>query len=163
MEKLKKAESFLAAGEGALLVLLLSIMVLLSFSQVLLRQAFGIGLLWGDTFLRHVVLWVGFLGAALAAAQEKNFAFEALMECCGPRSKAALGLVARVFTALVCAMLAKAAWKFLLDERAAQAVLFTAFGAEVPAWIFALIVPAGFTLIGLHALLRAVLDLARPK
>lgn len=138
-------------------------MVLLSFGQVLLRQVFGIGLLWGDTFLRHAVLWVGFLGASLAAAQEKNFAFEALAERCAPKAKAALGLISRIFTAIVCALLAKAAWKFLLDERASRALLFRAFGVDVSSWIFALIVPAGFTLIGLHALLRAALGLARSK
>lgn len=145
------------AGEAALLTLLLSVMILLSFGQVLLRQTLGIGLLWADTFLRHVVLWVGFLGAALACAQEKNFAFEAVAERCAPRTKAGLAVVAQIFTACVCALLARAAWKFLLDERAAQSPLFTAFGVDVPAWIFALIVPAGFALIGLHALLRASL------
>lgn len=136
-------------------------MVLLSFSQVLLRQFLGIGLLWGDTFLRHAVLWVGFLGAALAAVDEKNFAFEALAERCGPRSRAALGLAAHSTTVVVCALLAKAAWKFLLDEKASSSVLFTAFGVDFPAWLFAVIVPAGFALIGLHTLLRAAACLSR--
>ncbi len=163
MERLKKAESLLTACEGALLVLLLAVMVLLSFSQVLLRQVFGIGLLWGDTFLRHAVLWVGFLGAALAAVDEKNFAFEALAERCGPRSKAAIGLAAHLTAVVVCALLAKAAWKFLLDEKASAALLFTAFGMNVPTWIFAVIVPAGFALIGLHTLVRAADCVSRLK
>ena len=40
--------------------------------QVVLRQVFGGGILWCDTLLRHLVLWVGFLGAARAAGQHPH-------------------------------------------------------------------------------------------
>ncbi|MDE2237792.1 MAG: TRAP transporter small permease subunit, partial [Elusimicrobia bacterium] len=46
----------------------------LAFLQVLRRELFGSGALWADPLLRSLVLWVGFLGAALAAAEDKHFA-----------------------------------------------------------------------------------------
>ena len=58
------------------MVALLAVMVTLAFAQVILRH-FGLGLLWGETVLKHLVVWTGFLGAALAAASEKHFAWEA--------------------------------------------------------------------------------------
>lgn len=154
MGKLRKAEGWLVSAETALLVALLAVMVTLSFAQVVLRQAFGLGLLWADTFLRHAVLWVGFLGAARATVEQKHFAFEVLAERAGPRSKRWLLGVSNGCAALACVFLARASWKFLLDEKASGAELFRVAGIAVPAWLFAVIVPVGFALVGLHALAR---------
>ena len=74
--KLQRAERLLARGEGIALVALLAVMVTLAFAQVVLRH-FGAGLLWGETLLKQLVMWTGFLGAALAAESEKHFAWEA--------------------------------------------------------------------------------------
>lgn len=157
MEKLKKAEALLVRLEGAALVTLLTVMMVMAFLQVAARQCFGTGLLWGDTFLRHLVLWVGFLGAAMATADEKNFAFEALQTGLSgkPRARAALALAAQLCGAAVGALLTRASWIYLLAEHEEAKALFTAGGFEVPAWAFAVILPLGFLLVTLHSLLKA--------
>lgn len=133
-----------------MICLILGVMVCLSFAQVILRQFFGLGLLWGDTFLRHIVLWVGFLGAARATVDEKHFGFELLHDKLGPGARGA----ARLATSAACAALAWASWKFVLDEKASGSHLFSIGSYQAPAWVFALIVPLGFALVGLHSLLR---------
>ncbi|HAM34980.1 MAG TPA: hypothetical protein DEB40_12060 [Elusimicrobia bacterium] len=154
MEKLRRAESFLLAAESAILVAILIFMIVMSFVQVMLRQFFGGGTLWGDTLLRHLVLWLGFLGAALASAEEKHFAFEALSERLPPRVHGAAAFLSRLGAAVVALLLARASWAFLLDEKAAGNELFTLGPMAVAGWPFAIILPAGFLLVALHALLR---------
>ena len=66
MKILNFLNKWIEKTETVLLIVILTVMILLSFLQVLLRNFFDQGLLWGDIFLRNLVLWVGFLGASLA-------------------------------------------------------------------------------------------------
>jgi len=75
---LQTVDSGLAYVETGLIILILGSMVLLSFLQVLMRNFFDTGILWGDIFLRHLVLWVGFIGASLATREEKHINIDLL-------------------------------------------------------------------------------------
>lgn len=159
MEKLRALESRLRSVEKGLLIALVCVLVSLSFLQVVLRAFFSLGLLWADTFLRHLVLWVGFLGACVAAADDKQFSIDAAARALRGRSKTAAHVLANLFTCAVCALLARASLTFLLQERRAAAVLFTAAGIELQAWVLELILPAGFLLLAVHYALKTALDL----
>lgn len=137
-------------------MVLVAVMVGLSFYQVLLRQLFGTGLLWADTLTRHLVLWVGFLGAALAAAEGKHFAFEAMAHQ-GGRRGAALRLFGSLFGAAVSALLAGAAWQYFQEERQAAETLFSVGSLSVPSTWFAVAIPTGFALVLVHLLVRSAL------
>lgn len=152
--RLKKAEDALAAAEGALLAALLAVMVGLAFAQVLLRH-FGAGLLWGETVLKHLVLWTGFLGAALAARAEKHFAWEASHLGAPERARPWLRLVSNAAGAAVSALMLRASWTYYLDERASGSTLATIAGVDVPASVAAFAIPAGFALVLVHLLFKA--------
>jgi len=152
-ERLRKAEDLLAAAEGAILVALLAVMVCLAFAQVVLRH-FGAGLLWGETVLRHAVLWAGFLGAALAARSEKHFAWEAAHLGASERLKPWLRLLSSAVSAIVVAFLLKAAWGYVLDEHSAGTVLLMLGSLEIPAWIASAGIPAGFALVLAHLIFK---------
>jgi len=152
--KLRKAEVLLARVEGAALVALLGVMVTLAFAQVVLRH-FGDGLLWGETLLKQLVLWTGFLGAALAAESEKHFAWEAAHLGAPPRWKEPLRLAASLAGAAVCALLLQAAWRYAADDRAAGEVLTTIGTLSIPSWIAAAGIPGGFALVMAHLLFKA--------
>ena len=153
-EKLRRAEDGLASAEGALLAALLAVMVSLAFAQVVLRR-FGAGLLWGETLLKHMVLWSGFLGAALAARAEKHFAWEAAHMGASPKLKPWLRLVSSVAGAAVCVLLLKAGWAYAADARASAEVLFHAGGRDIPAWIAWAGIPGGFALVLVHLVFKA--------
>jgi TRAP-type C4-dicarboxylate transport system permease small subunit len=153
-EKLRKTEGLLARAEGAALVLLLGVMVTLAFAQVVLRR-FGDGVLWGETLLKQLVMWTGFLGAALAAASEKHFAWEAGHMGAPERLKPWLRLAASLAGAAVCALLLQAAWRYAADDKAAGEVLMTIGRVQVPSWIAAAGIPGGFLLVGLHMLFKS--------
>jgi TRAP-type C4-dicarboxylate transport system permease small subunit len=152
-ELLRKAEDRLAAAEGALLVALLATMLILAFAQVLLRH-FGLGLLWGETALKHLVLWTGFLGAALAAASEKHFAWEASHVAAPARLKPWLRLAANLSAAAITALLLRASWIYFLDDRASGAELMTIGGVAVASWVAAAGIPGGFALVLAHLLFK---------
>ena len=72
MKILDTINSWIEKAETVLLVVILSVMILLSFLQVLLRNFFEQGILWGDILIRNLVLWVGFIGASLATRENKH-------------------------------------------------------------------------------------------
>ena len=127
-------------------------MVALSFFQVVQRQLFGTGLLWGDTFLRYLVLWVGFLGAAIAAAEGKHFAWEAAAHH-GGRRGTILKVVANLACAAITACLSAAAWRFFLSGAPGRQDAVLGGGVRRAGLIFVLAIPAGFTLVLLHTMM----------
>ncbi|MBI5883839.1 MAG: TRAP transporter small permease subunit [Elusimicrobia bacterium] len=154
---LKRFETALARVEKAALVAFLSVMVLLSFYQVILRQFFGTGLLWGDTLSRHMVLWAGFIGAALAAAEGKHFAWETAVSALPGRWQSSVKALAALCSAVIAVLLARASWLFFIDDKAAGNALFTAHGVTVPSWAYSMVYPGGFALLALHFLIGAFL------
>lgn len=152
---LKKIESALVSLESAVLVALLSFMVVMAFSQVVARQLFHTGLLWGDTLLRHLVLWVGFLGAALATADEKHFAWDTLIGMLKDRTRAAFLLCAHLAAGVIVFLLIRASWAYLLEEKEGGKALFSIGERAVPEWWFAVIIPLGFALILIHLIIKA--------
>lgn len=153
---MSKVQHFLGRCEKALLVAIFSVMVALAFAQVILRTFFSTGLLWADVFLRHLVLWIGFLGAATAALENKHFAIEPVKQFLPERARRAFELATHLFAAGVLFLLSRAAIHFYLDERASGSVLFSIAERAVPAHWITVIIPAGFILLFIHYALNAL-------
>ncbi len=153
---LAKIRTVLSFIERSLLIALFSGMVVMSFAQVILRTFFSAGILWGDIALRHAVVWVAFLGAAIAADQQKHFVIDVIRKILPGRFRHAADMLCSVFAVWCLTYLTAAAVRFWQDERTAETVLFTAFGYNVPAHAVDIIIPSGFILLGIHFLLNAV-------
>lgn len=138
--------------ENILIILLLSVMVLMAFLQVILRNLFSMGILWADIFLRHLVLWVGFIGASLATREAKHINIDILTRLLSKTKQAYFKIIIDFVSAAVCFILAGAGYKFLMYEIEADTILFN----NVPAWIFQLIIPVGFALIGFRFILNII-------
>jgi TRAP-type C4-dicarboxylate transport system permease small subunit len=126
--------------------------------QVFLRFFFHTGLSWGDVAARHAVLWVGFLGAFLATREEKHFRIDAWVRTFPPRIRRRIDAVVSLLSALVCFFLLRASLTFLDVAVDPHSVLFLNIPEKGVAWI----VPAGFALMVVQFLLRAIRDL-RPE
>jgi TRAP-type C4-dicarboxylate transport system permease small subunit len=149
---LRAFNRLLVRVETVLLVAFLAVMIVFAFMQVILRNVFSSGLLWGDPLVRQMVLWSGFVGAALAASQDRHISIDALTKFLSPRVKSSAQILTSLFAAGVCYFLGASAWTFLLDERASGNELFL----SIPSWIGLLIIPVGYWLLGVHFLLNAV-------
>lgn len=152
MRLLQSLDRALVRVETALIVVFLSLMVLLAFLQVMLRNFLDTGLLWADPLVRHLVIWVGFVGAAVATHEERHISIDALSRFFAPRRKAAAHAVTSLFALVVCVFLADASWTFLKDELA----LGSEFMLNVPTWVALIIIPLGYAVIALHFAVKIV-------
>lgn len=146
---------WLALIEDAVLVTLLAAMIVIAAAQILLRNFLDMGLAWGDQALRFLVLWVALTGAAAASRENKHINIDAFLRFLSDPvktlSRAAVGL----FTALVCAVVAFHAGRFvLLDYETGT----RAFG-NIPLWSLEIILPAGFGLMALRYALFGLVEL----
>jgi TRAP-type C4-dicarboxylate transport system permease small subunit len=152
---LQKIDRSLYQTENVLVFLILGMMVVLSFLQVLLRNFFDTGILWADILLRHLVLWVGFIGAALATRTEKHINIDLLSRIVSKRYILPVKIVTRLFAIIICAILTRASYLFLMSEKEAATIVFK----NIPGWYLQIIIPVGFLLIGVRFLLKILEDL----
>src|SRR5512146_304331 len=152
MTILRTLDRVLNKIEHSLLVVFLGSMVILAFVQVVLRNFFGTGILWADTIVRHLVLWSGFVGAALATSAERHISIDALTKFLSVRTRRVVLIVTSIFAAVVCYYLAGAAWTYLLEERANAGELVL----SIPTWVALLIIPIGYLLLAFHFLVKAI-------
>jgi len=152
MRILRQFDHYLAKFETWVLIFLLALMVLLSFGQVVLRNIFNYGLLWADTFLRQLVLWVGFLGASLAVREKQHIAIDFIPNFLPERWLKPLRVIVDSAAGMISLYLLIAAWNFLQFEKEAGSILFL----NLPVWIFQIILPFSFGVIAIRFLFRAL-------
>lgn len=142
--------------EVLLIVLLLAMMFLVA-GQVVLRNVFSSGIPWADIASKHMVLWVAFLGAMLATRGRQHIAIDALTRLFPKKVRNGIRIVLDLLAAYIAFLLAKAAYAFVIDERAMGTMLFDDF----PVWIAQIIIPFGFAMISLEYLIGVGLDVWR--
>jgi C4-dicarboxylate transporter DctQ subunit len=148
MKTLERLNAWIERTETAILVLVLGIMVVFAFLQVVLRNIFNEGILWGDIFLRHLVLWVGFLGASLATREQKHINIDLFNRLLPEKGKQVSRLVTNLFSVFICLLLTDASWTFVQDEKMMNTILFE----DIPTWYFQIIIPIGFFLMSFRFL-----------
>jgi TRAP-type C4-dicarboxylate transport system permease small subunit len=149
---LRGIDRLLVRVETVLLVLFLGTMTLLAFAQVVMRNFFGVGFLWGDPLIRQMVLWAGFIGAAVAASEDRHISIDALTKFFSPRLKSLVKVLTSLAAAVITWYLASAALTFLADERGTSSTIIEG----LPSWIGLLIIPAGYVLISVHFVIVAL-------
>ncbi len=157
MKILRAADRLLTALVWALLILTFSLMLGLAATQVILREFFHTGILWGDVAARHLVIWVGFFGAYLATRSDKHFHIDVLTRYLRPRARVWFAAFSDFFAAVICYFLIRASWTFVTVGMDPDATLFL----HIPQSSVAMIVPCGFGLMMLQFLLRTAENVHR--
>ena len=150
---MRSPEGFLKKGfwlfdklEYVVLVFLLTVMVGLAFLQIFLRIFFATGILWGDPLLRHLVLWIALLGAAMATKEGKHINIDVISRVLPGRGKVAIQALTDLFSTCICVFLIQASLKFIRDEFQAGTLAFL----KIPTWALTVIFPVAFGLIALR-------------
>ena len=146
-------DSVLTRVVNAALVTLFTVMLSLAVIQVFLRYFFNSSILWGDIAARTLVLWVGFLGAALATRENKHFHIDVLTRFLKKRYQFWFQSFSNLFASVVCFFLGQASVTFLgLDSQ-------TKTFLQLPVFVVELIIPIGFYLMMVQFVLRMIINL----
>lgn len=141
-----KIDQYWSRFESITIVLILAAMVFLGFFQIILRNFFGTGISWIDPLLRHMVLWIAFIGASLSTAKGKHINIDAVSRFFPLKGKIIARIITNLTAFLVTVFLTKASVVFLRDEMDFGSTAV----ADVPAWIFQIIIPVAFGLIAVR-------------
>jgi TRAP-type C4-dicarboxylate transport system permease small subunit len=147
----KSLFSILNQIEETILGLFLIIMILIACVQILLRTVFSSGFSWADPFLRYLVLWSGFLGAAMATSQGKHLTLDIITFLVPKSMHPWLHVVTDLFSATVAGFLTWAAFLFIRSEIEFSSTALL----SVPSWVWNLIFPIAFALIALRFFMAA--------
>ena len=141
----------LRRAEDAFATAALLAMAILPLLEIVLRRTVGFGVPGSGPIVQHLVLWVGFLGAAIAAREGKLLALASgtFISSRGARRVVDIGTAA--VGCAVATLLALGGWQLALNERQTGSTI----GANIPTWIAQLTLPVGFTLIAVRLAWRA--------
>lgn len=139
--------------EDLLVALLLIVMIGLAVTQIVLRNGFDSGLVWADSLLRVLVLWIALIGAIVASRERQHISMDLVTRYLSPPALKAVTVITSLFTAAICAVLAWYTLDYVLMEYESPSMAF----GKVPAWLCEAVMPFAFLLIAVRYLLHAVM------
>lgn len=152
VQAIRRTTAVLRLIESALLVCVLGAMMLLAAWQVVARNFFDTGLLWGDALVRVLVLWGAMVGAMVASRNDEHIRIDIVSRFASKSFKPWLKRFACAFTCAVLAVFAWFSFKFVRFEYQDAVIAF----ASVPAWVCEAILPVGAAVMSLRYLLHVV-------
>jgi TRAP-type C4-dicarboxylate transport system permease small subunit len=139
---------FLARVEVGALTVLLGALILLGCMQIFLRNFFHSGVLWADPLMRHIVLWVGCLGAALATTKVRHINIDVFTRLLPRWLKPVRRFVVYSAATIAAFVLGIAALRLVADERAFGDIAF----GSVETWTLQTVMPFAFFVISYRSL-----------
>lgn len=139
-----------AVLEDSVASLALLAMVILPLLEIIWRRAFGQGIPASGPIVQHLTLWVGFLGAAIAARDGKLLALATGTFIPQGLWRRAADILAAAFGACSALILAWGGYQMVMSEREAGANI----GAGIQTWVVQLVLPIAFALIAARIVWR---------
>lgn len=136
--------------ESGLLVVMLVGLIALAAFQVVARNLFDSGILWGDAAVRVAVLWITLLGAMVASRDDTHIRMDVVSQFLSDKWRIVLRRFGSVFTCIVCALFAWHSFRFVQLDYQDQIMAF----ARIPAWACESIMPLGASVMCLRYLLH---------
>lgn len=137
--------------ENTLAAAVLLAMVALPILEIAVRRLFGVGVPASGPLVQHLVLWVGFLGAAVAARDGKLLALATGTFIPQGSLRRGADVAAAGVAAAASIVLAWGGVEMVAAEREAA----TTIGAGIPTWIVQAVLPVSFGLIAIRLVWRA--------
>jgi TRAP-type C4-dicarboxylate transport system permease small subunit len=141
--------------EDGILVSILTLMIGVAAAQILLRNLFGVGIIWGDVLVRVLVLWTGLVGAMIATRQDKHISIDLVTRYLPRRFDLPLKAVVQLFAAGVCALAAFYSFVFVQSEYLGGGLAF----GQVPVWVCEAVMPLAFAVMALRYIAQAMIKL----
>lgn len=138
--------------ETSLLTILLGAMLGVAIYQIVARNAFGTGIIWGEDLIQAAVLWLTLVGGAVAAGPDSHIRIDLVARFASPKFQDVAARLTALFTAVLCAALGWYSIEFIkwdfLDG--------TPGVGAVPAWICEAIIPVAAAVMAVRYLRHAI-------
>ncbi len=131
--------------------LALALMALLPLAEIVVRPLLTGGIPGSIPFVQHLTLWVAFLGAGIAARQDKLIALATATFIPEGAARRAAQAFAATVGAAVTALLAWSA----LDVVAIEMEIGGDIALGIPSWVFQLVLPLAFGVVAVRLAWRA--------
>lgn len=138
--------------ENIALVAMLSSMIVLAVGQIVLREVFDTGIIWADELLKLMVLWLAMVGSIAACRDDRHIRIDVLSHLLPDWLVDITRVLVDMFAAVVCAVIAFQAWRYLQIEIEYEDTVLV----ETPAWIAHVILPLAFALISYRFAVLAI-------
>jgi C4-dicarboxylate transporter DctM subunit len=138
-------------SENLLVCFALGAMVILPLAEIVLRATLNIGISGSNPLIQHLTLILGMLGGAIAARENRLLSLSTGSSFLKGSPKKSADLISGAVGAVVCWILCAASIQFVQTEQEAGNIL--AYG--IPIWVFQVVMPVGFALVGLRLLHHA--------
>ena len=147
---------FLHFLEDSFLVTLIVSLVLLSLTQIVLRNAGIAGFMWAETAMRVAVLWLAIFGAMRASRMRNHIAMDLLSHYAPLALKKVLHRGVSLACAASCGIAAYYCWDFIVVEYEDGMTAFL----NVPVWLTEAIIPFGLSIIALRFFIQCFFFIA---
>jgi TRAP-type C4-dicarboxylate transport system permease small subunit len=163
MKILQLIDKVVEVIERYLIIIFLTLMVVLTFFNILLRSLYTHGHIqwanavlgkvdWSEPFTRLLVLWVTFLGASLLTKENRHIKIDIMRSLIPKHWLAWRDLLISLSCLIICVLMVKASIAYTLME--------IDFGSNlllgIPAWICQLILPLGFAVMAFRFFLEII-------
>jgi tripartite ATP-independent transporter DctM subunit len=138
-------------GENILVAAALLAMAVFPVLEMVLRTLWNIGIPGSSGYVQHLTLWVGFLGAMVAAREGQHLSLSTGMVSLPPLVDRLTDIVAAAISTAVAAGLAWASLRFVQAEFESPVRI----GGWLPLWATETILPISFAVIAVRFVARA--------
>jgi C4-dicarboxylate transporter DctQ subunit len=134
--------------------------VALSLANAIGRYGLGLSFAWIDELQVNILIWMTFLGAAVASQRQRHLRIDLLARLLPPAGRAVLNLAEQLLVLCLCSL---AAWHSVAYVRNLFALDLRSDGAGLPLWIVHAALPIGLTMIALLAVLTLLDGRRKPQ
>jgi len=153
MQLLKFMYKQLLILEDIVLIGALFVTLFIAVLQIILRNFFDSGIIWGDSFLSIAVLWLGMAGAIFASRDDSHISIDLGIRFLSVKNRQIVKAVVYLFTVFICSIVAWYGVNLVLIEYEENTLAF----AQIPTWFTVSIIPLGFASIAYRYLILFLL------
>ncbi len=143
----KTLDNYLAKIEKIFLVIGVCVMVLVVFFDILLRELFDSGFIWAKELAAFLMIWIGFVGASLAAKENKHIVVGIPEKLFPKKVLPYVSLFASVIIFAVTILIAYLGFNYVLETKEFGE---TSLVLNIPLWIVQIIIPVSLVIIAIR-------------
>lgn len=137
--------------ESGLLVSLFLVMLLVACAQVIARNFFGTGFVWGEELVRMAVLWTTMIGALAAIGQSGHIRIDVVERLLPDKWSPVVHAIANLFASCICLVVAYFSWDLIVweFEDGSSGV------GVIPSWVLVSVIPCVAFAMGVRHAIQA--------